>query len=61
VALTQVTDIRGGAELVDMKLEVVVGPVADVDRAKSFHQALGWREDADRSGRRGQGRPGADR
>ncbi|MFF7713145.1 VOC family protein [Streptomyces sp. NPDC007988] len=31
----------------DMKLEVVVIPVADVDRAKSFHQALGWREDAD--------------
>ncbi|MFD4584879.1 VOC family protein [Streptomyces sp. NPDC087659] len=31
----------------DMKLEVVVIPVADVDRAKSFYQALGWREDAD--------------
>ena len=31
----------------DMRLEVVVLPVGDVDRAKSFYQALGWREDAD--------------
>ncbi len=31
----------------DMKLEVVVVPVADVDRAKNFYLALGWREDAD--------------
>ena len=31
----------------DMRLEVVVLPVSDVDRAKSFYQALGWREDAD--------------
>lgn len=31
----------------DMKLEVVVVPVADVDRAKGFYKALGWREDAD--------------
>jgi catechol 2,3-dioxygenase-like lactoylglutathione lyase family enzyme len=30
-----------------MKLEVVVIPVADVDRAKNFYKALGWREDAD--------------
>ncbi|WP_154755358.1 VOC family protein [Amycolatopsis pithecellobii] len=30
-----------------MKLEVVVIPVAAVDRAKDFYQALGWREDAD--------------
>ena len=30
-----------------MKLEVVVVPVADVDRAKGFYQGLGWREDAD--------------
>jgi len=30
-----------------MKLEVVVVPVADVDRAKDFYTALGWREDAD--------------
>ena len=26
-----------------MKLEVVVLPVADVDRAKNFYKALGWR------------------
>lgn len=31
----------------DMKLEVVVIPVADVDRSKSFYTALGWRLDAD--------------
>jgi catechol 2,3-dioxygenase-like lactoylglutathione lyase family enzyme len=31
----------------DMKLEVVVLPVSDVDRAKDFYKALGWREDAD--------------
>jgi catechol 2,3-dioxygenase-like lactoylglutathione lyase family enzyme len=32
---------------VDMKLEVVIVPVSDVDRAKSFYQSLGWRLDAD--------------
>lgn len=31
----------------DMKLEVVVLPVADVDRAKRFYEQLGWRLDAD--------------
>jgi catechol 2,3-dioxygenase-like lactoylglutathione lyase family enzyme len=31
----------------DMKLEVVVVPVSDVDRAKDFYKALGWRLDAD--------------
>ncbi|HEY9641941.1 MAG TPA: VOC family protein [Coleofasciculaceae cyanobacterium] len=30
-----------------MKLEVVVLPVADVDRAKDFYKTLGWRLDAD--------------
>jgi catechol 2,3-dioxygenase-like lactoylglutathione lyase family enzyme len=30
-----------------MKLEVVVIPVADVDRAKDFYKTLGWRLDAD--------------
>jgi catechol 2,3-dioxygenase-like lactoylglutathione lyase family enzyme len=30
-----------------MRLEVVVVPVSDVDRAKTFYKALGWREDAD--------------
>lgn len=31
----------------DMKLEVVVIPVSDVDRAKEFYTRLGWREDID--------------
>src|ERR1700691_1388982 len=31
---------------VDMKLEVVVIPVSDVERAKLFYQSLGWRLDA---------------
>jgi len=32
---------------VDLKLEVVVLPVSDVDRAKRFYEKLGWRLDAD--------------
>ena len=35
------------ATIVDLKLEVVVIPVSDVDRAKSFYERLGWRLDAD--------------
>jgi catechol 2,3-dioxygenase-like lactoylglutathione lyase family enzyme len=35
---------------IDMKLEVVTLPVADVDRAKGFYQSLGWREDVDVDG-----------
>ena len=35
------------AQTVDMKLEVVVIPVSDVDRAKRFYGNLGWRLDAD--------------
>jgi catechol 2,3-dioxygenase-like lactoylglutathione lyase family enzyme len=31
----------------DLKLEVVVVPVSDVDRAKRFYGGLGWRLDAD--------------
>ncbi len=31
----------------DLKLEVVILPVSDVDRAKQFYKGLGWREDAD--------------
>jgi catechol 2,3-dioxygenase-like lactoylglutathione lyase family enzyme len=31
----------------DMKLEIVVIPVSDVDRAKQFYGSLGWRLDAD--------------
>jgi catechol 2,3-dioxygenase-like lactoylglutathione lyase family enzyme len=33
---------------VDMKLEVVVIPVSDVDRAKEFYEKLGWRLDVRR-------------
>jgi catechol 2,3-dioxygenase-like lactoylglutathione lyase family enzyme len=32
---------------VDMKLEVHVIPVSDVERSKQFYQRLGWRSDAD--------------
>lgn len=32
---------------VDLKLEVVIIPVTDVDRAKKFYGGLGWRLDAD--------------
>src|ERR1700677_4746499 len=36
-----------GVATVDMKFEVVVLPVSDVDRAKEFYGRLGWRLDAD--------------
>ena len=39
----ETTQARG----VDMKLELVVIPVSDVDRAKHFYGSLGWRLDAD--------------
>jgi catechol 2,3-dioxygenase-like lactoylglutathione lyase family enzyme len=32
---------------IDTKLEVVVVPVADVDRSKRFYETLGWRLDGD--------------
>jgi catechol 2,3-dioxygenase-like lactoylglutathione lyase family enzyme len=35
--------VKGG----EVRLEVVVLPVTDVDRAKRFYQKLGWRLDAD--------------
>ena len=35
------------ARAVDMKLEVVVIPVSDVERSKRFYGGLGWRLDAD--------------
>src|SRR3954464_13081222 len=35
------------AARVDLKLEAVVIPVSDVDRAKEFYASLGWRLDAD--------------
>src|SRR5687768_13813440 len=39
------TTIYAGVGKVDMKLEVVVIPVSDVDRAKKFYGSLGWRLD----------------
>src|SRR6478609_6129169 len=35
------------SQTLDLKLEAVVIPVADVDRAKAFYRGLGWRLDAD--------------
>src|SRR5215471_8388652 len=35
------------AGTIDLKLEVVVIPVSDVDHAKHFYEGLGWRLDAD--------------
>jgi catechol 2,3-dioxygenase-like lactoylglutathione lyase family enzyme len=41
------TMVRVPARAIDMKLEIVVIPVSDVDRAKTFYANLGWRLDAD--------------
>src|SRR6202166_4607056 len=38
--------VASGAK-VDLKFEVIVIPVADVDRSKAFYSKLGWRLDAD--------------
>jgi predicted enzyme related to lactoylglutathione lyase len=35
------------AQAIDMRFEIVVIPVSDVDRAKHFYSGLGWRLDAD--------------
>jgi catechol 2,3-dioxygenase-like lactoylglutathione lyase family enzyme len=35
------------ATTIDMKFEVAIIPVSDIDRAKRFYEALGWRLDAD--------------
>jgi catechol 2,3-dioxygenase-like lactoylglutathione lyase family enzyme len=37
----------------EMRLEVVVLPVSDVDKAKQFYKSLGWRLDADFAGEGG--------
>jgi catechol 2,3-dioxygenase-like lactoylglutathione lyase family enzyme len=41
------TQNQEGVTNVDMKLEVVLLPVSDVDRAKDFYKGLDWRLDAD--------------
>ncbi|UJR82936.1 VOC family protein [Sandaracinus amylolyticus] len=38
---------KPGTATIEMKLEVVVVPVSDVDRAKAFYTGLGWRLDAE--------------
>ena len=40
-------DATPAAATVDLKLEVVVIPVADVERSKRFYEGLGWRVDGD--------------
>src|SRR5918993_2999733 len=37
--------IEAGIESVDMKLEAIVIPVSDVERAQQFYRKLGWRQD----------------
>jgi len=41
---------NAGVAGIDMKLEVVVIPVSDVERSKEFYGKIGWRLDIDRSG-----------
>lgn len=40
-------EATAGAKAVDMKFEIVVIPVSDVDRSKEFYTKLGWRQDAE--------------
>jgi catechol 2,3-dioxygenase-like lactoylglutathione lyase family enzyme len=47
VSTTDVPSNGASVKNVDLKLEVVVIPVSDVDRAKEFYGSLGWRLDAD--------------
>jgi catechol 2,3-dioxygenase-like lactoylglutathione lyase family enzyme len=47
VEVKTMNEAASGVKPVDMKLEVVVIPVSDVDRAKAFYQKLGWRLDVD--------------
>jgi catechol 2,3-dioxygenase-like lactoylglutathione lyase family enzyme len=42
MSITQISNAT-----VDLKLEVVVLPVSDVDRSKRFYENLGWRVDGD--------------
>ena len=44
---SETTTQPANARRADMKLEVVVIPVSDVDRAKKFYGGLGWRLDGD--------------
>ena len=47
MSTTETSDATAPASVatVDLELEVVVIPVADVDRSKDFYAGLGWRLD----------------
>jgi catechol 2,3-dioxygenase-like lactoylglutathione lyase family enzyme len=50
MSTTETRGDRSGAastETVDMKLEVIIIPVSDLDRATDFYRRLGWRFDGD--------------
>jgi catechol 2,3-dioxygenase-like lactoylglutathione lyase family enzyme len=51
VAMSAIEALNTGRDAnvgkVDMKLEVAIIPVSDVDRSKEFYERLGWRLDAD--------------
>jgi catechol 2,3-dioxygenase-like lactoylglutathione lyase family enzyme len=47
MSTNEVRDNNATEARVDLKLEIVVLPVSDVDRAKEFYGRLGWRLDAD--------------
>jgi catechol 2,3-dioxygenase-like lactoylglutathione lyase family enzyme len=49
MSMTEDRSSDASAGSVDTKLEVLVIPVSDVDRAKEFYGRLGWRLDADRA------------
>jgi catechol 2,3-dioxygenase-like lactoylglutathione lyase family enzyme len=44
---SEMSALGSEAEPINMRLEVVVVPVSDVDRAKRFYGSLGWHVDAD--------------
>jgi catechol 2,3-dioxygenase-like lactoylglutathione lyase family enzyme len=46
-ALSVDTKKNPGVARVDMKFEIMIIPVSDVDRAKEFYTRLGWRLDGD--------------
>ena len=48
--MTTTANQTSKAAAVDLKLEIVVIPVSDVERAKQFYAKLGWRLDADFAG-----------
>jgi catechol 2,3-dioxygenase-like lactoylglutathione lyase family enzyme len=52
-ATSQASTEVPAAPTIDMRLEVIVLPVTDVDRARDFYLHLGWRLDADVPGDNG--------